>query len=248
MTVMWRKRLRCMAENNQPKKTLGVVLAAGKGNRFTSETPKQFLEFAGKPVFLHSVLAFEQSADIDGIAVVVPAGYEAEVAAVLARFEIKKIVAVVCGGAARQDSVKAALSVAAQGDFDTILLHDAARPLLSDEVIRRLCEALKTHRAATAALPVTDTIAVSENGGTIAAVPDRSTLWSVQTPQGFNLYTLQEAYARLSPAVLSACTDDCGVIRAFLPDEAVALVEGDRKLLKLTYPRDLAVLTALAEQ
>ncbi len=235
-----------MAENKRVKKTLGVVLAGGKGNRFTSETPKQFLELAGKPVFLHAVLAFEQSDRIDGIAVVVPAGKEDEIAATLARFGVTKTVAVVCGGAERQDSVKAALTVATSGSYDTILLHDAARPLLSDDVIARLCDALQTYRAATAALPVTDTIAVTENGETMAAVPDRKTLWQVQTPQGFDLYTLAEAYAHLDPAVLAACTDDCGVIRAFLPTEPVALVEGDRRLLKLTYPEDFAVLTALA--
>ena len=236
-----------MAENNQAKKTLGVVLAAGKGNRFTGDTPKQFLDLAGKPVLLHSVLAFESSDCIDGIVVVVPAGYEDEVKALLARYNATKTVAVVCGGAERQDSVKAALEVGLQGRFDYVLLHDAARPLLSGEVIARLCDALKTSRAATAALPVTDTVAVTENGETIAAVPDRRTLWQIQTPQGFCLYTLAEAYARLSPAVLAACTDDCGVVRAFLPDEPAVLVEGDRKLLKLTYPQDFAVLTALAK-
>ncbi len=236
-----------MAENKRTKTTLGVVLAAGKGNRFTTETPKQFLELTGKPVFIHSALAFEQSRCIDGIAVVVPAGCENEVKTTLTRFGITKTVAVICGGKERQDSVKEALDLGLQRRFDHILLHDAARPLLSGDVIKRLCDTLEIHRAATAALPVTDTIAVTENGETVAAVPERKTLWQIQTPQGFNLYTLSEAYARLSPAVLAACTDDCGVIRAFLPDEPVALVEGDRKLLKLTYPQDLAVLTALCE-
>lgn len=235
-----------MAENNQQKKTLGVVLAAGKGNRFTAETPKQFLDLAEKPVFIHSALAFQSSEHIDGIAVIVPAGYENEVKATLARFDITKAVAVICGGKERQDSVKAALDLSLQGHFDRVLLHDAARPLLSGDVIERLCDALETSRAATAALPVTDTVAVTENGETIAAVPDRRTLWQIQTPQGFCLYTLAEAYARLSPEILAACTDDCGVVRAFLPDEPVALVPGDRKLQKLTYPEDLAVLTALA--
>ena len=235
-----------MAASNQEKKTLGVVLAAGKGNRFTGDTPKQFLDLAGKPVFIHSALAFEASERIDGIAVIVPSGYEDEVKALLARFNVTKTVAVACGGAERQDSVKAALNVGLQGRFDRVLLHDAARPLLSVEVIARLCDALKTNRAATAALPVTDTVAVTENGETIAAVPDRRTLWQIQTPQGFCLYTLAEAYARLSPEILAACTDDCGVVRAFLPEEPAVLVEGDRKLQKLTYPEDLAVLTALA--
>ena len=235
-----------MAENNQEKKTLGVVLAAGKGNRFTGDTPKQFVDLAEKPVFIHSVLAFEASDRIDGIAVVVPAGYEDEITATLTRFGVTKAVAVVAGGAERQDSVKSALDVGLKGRFDRILLHDAARPLLSDDVIKRLCNALETSRAATAALPVTDTVAVTENGKTIASVPDRRTLWQIQTPQGFCLYTLAEAYARLSPEILAACTDDCGVVRAFLPDEPVALVEGDRKLQKLTYPEDFAVLTALA--
>ena len=244
--VTLRKRLRCMAENKNKKKTLGVVLAGGKGNRFTGDTPKQFTKLCEKPVFVHSALAMEQSDKIDGIAVVVPAGYEETVKATLARFGVQKTVAVVCGGAERQDSVKSALDVGLKGRFDRILLHDAARPLLSCDVIERLCDALENHRAATAALPVTDTVAVTENGKTIAAVPDRSTLWQVQTPQGFCLYTLAEAYARLAPEILAACTDDCGVIRAFLPEEAVALVKGDRKLLKLTYPEDRAVLTALA--
>ena len=225
---------------------LGVVLAAGKGNRFTAETPKQFLELAEKPVFIHSVLAFEQSDCIDGIAVVVPAGYEEEVKETLTRYGVTKTVAVICGGKERQDSVKEALDLGLKGRFTHILLHDAARPLLSGDVIERLCDTLKKYRAATVALPVTDTIAVTENGETIAAVPDRRTMWQVQTPQGFCLYTLSEAYARLSPEILAACTDDCGVIRAFLPAEPVALVEGDRRLLKLTYPEDFAVLTALA--
>ena len=234
-----------MAENKKTKKTLGVVLAAGKGNRFTGDIPKQFVELAGKPVFIHSALAFQSSEHIDGIAVVVPAGREDEVKATLARFGVTKTVAVAVGGAERQDSVKAALDVGLKGRFDRVLLHDAARPLLSKEVIARLCDALETFCAATAALPVTDTVAVTENGETIAAVPDRKTLWQIQTPQGFCLYTLAEAYARLSPEILAACTDDCGVVRAFLPDEPVALVEGDRKLQKLTYPEDFAVLTAL---
>ncbi len=230
------------------KSTLGVVLAAGKGNRFTSETPKQFAELAGKPVYMHPLIAFEQSPLIDKIAVVIPAGYEDTVKAQLAHFGITKNVGIVAGGAERQDSVKSAINLALQGNFDRILLHDAARPLLTGEVIERMCRSLDTYVAATAALPVTDTIALTDNGTTISSVPERRTLWQIQTPQGFNLYTLSEAYARLSPAVLAACTDDCGVIRAFLPEEPIALVPGDRKLLKLTYPQDLAVLTALANE
>lgn len=248
-----------MAENNQKrlpryrpsnpltgKLTLGVVLAAGKGNRFTQDTPKQFTLLAGQPVFLHAAVAFEQSPLIDGIALVVPAGREDEVSKALTDAGISKTVAVIPGGCERQDSVKAAINAGLNGFFDQILLHDAARPLLSDAVIARVCEALKTAPAATAALPVTDTVAQTENGKNIAAIPDRSTLWQIQTPQGFNLYTLAEAYARLSPAVLAACTDDCGVVRAYLPSAPVVLAKGDRRLLKLTYPEDLVLLEALA--
>ncbi|MBR3289951.1 MAG: 2-C-methyl-D-erythritol 4-phosphate cytidylyltransferase, partial [Clostridia bacterium] len=120
-----------------------------------------------------------------------------------------------------------------------------ARPLLSQEVLERIISALNESKAVTAAIPVTDTVVRADADAFVAETPDRSLLWQVQTPQGFDLYTIKEAYRRIDPAELPRFTDDGGVVRHVFPEIAVKLVPGSRRLMKLTYPEDLTLLSAL---
>lgn len=227
------------------RNTVGVVLAAGKGTRFTDETPKQFVRLGDKPVLAHSVDAMQACGVIDAIVIVTSADRVEEVRDMTKAFRWSKVTAVIPGGERRFDSTRAALSVYDDTVFDNILLHDAARPLLSQEVLHSIVASLQTEKAVTAAIPVTDTVVRADAQNAVLETPDRTTLWQVQTPQGFDLYTIQEAYRRIDPAELPRFTDDTAVVRHVFPHIPVKLVPGSRRLMKLTYPEDLALLSAL---
>ena len=227
------------------RSTIGVVLAAGKGSRFTGESPKQFALLGDKPVLAYSVDAMQACDAVDAILLVAPADAVERVQSWVETFHWTKVKAVVPGGEQRYDSTRAAVAACGEGKFDNILLHDAARPLLSQDVLRGVIAALDSAEAVTAAIPVTDTIVRADADGFVTETPDRATLWAVQTPQGFRLDTLQEAYCRISPVDLPNCTDDTAVVRHVFPQVSVKLVPGDRRLMKLTYPDDLTLLSAL---
>ena len=227
------------------RSTVGVVLAAGKGTRFTCETPKQFAKLGEKPVLAYSVDAMQACDAVDAIVLVVPADQIKTVQSWVESSHWKKVKAVISGGEQRFDSTRAALAACDDAAFENILLHDAARPLLSQDVLHRIIAALSSAEAVTAAIPVTDTVVRADTDGFVAETPNRSTLWAVQTPQGFHLDTLKEAYRLVSPEKLPGFTDDTAVVRHVFPHISVKLVPGDRKLMKLTYPEDLTLLSAL---
>ena len=227
------------------RRTVGVVLAAGKGSRFTGDTPKQFALLGEKPMLAYSVDAMQASSEVDAILIVAPSDRVGAVKQMVEASHWSKTFAVIPGGEQRFDSTRAALSACEGASFDNILLHDAARPLLSQDLLHRVIAGLDSAEAVTAAVPVTDTVVRADADGSIAETPDRATLWAVQTPQGFHLDTLKEAYRRVSPADLPKFTDDTAVVRHVFPHIGVKLIPGDRKLMKLTYPEDLSLLSAL---
>lgn len=124
-----------------------------------------------------------------------------------------------------------------------ILIHDAVRAGVSEALIARVCAALDTHPAANPVLPVTDTLITVDADGHTLAVPERACLRRVQTPQGFRAPLLLEAYRRALSDPNFRATDDCGVVFRYCPEADIALVEGEQRNLKLTYPEDLIVLT-----
>ncbi len=209
-----------------------IIAAGGRGTRFGGARPKQWLTLAGKTMLEHSVAAFEGHRDVSELVVVVP-----EDALAFAPASGSKPVRVVVGGARRQDSVAngfAAVSAAA----DIVLVHDAARPLVSAEVISRTIAAAAESGAAIAAVPVHDTVkqaADREGVPFIARTLPRETLHLAQTPQGFRRDVLAAAIAQGGAADV---TDEAGwAERAGYP---VRLVLGDPDNLKITTARDLA--------
>ena len=201
------------------------------------DTPKQFLDLAGKPLLEHSLLAFEKTPDIDRI-VLVSHPDHLDVARRLAEdADISKLIAVVPGGATRSDSSRAALD-AVPAEEGLILIHDAARPLIEPATIAAVVSALQTHRAAAPAIPATDTI-VEAHEEEITAVPARTSLRLMQTPQGFELATLREAYRLAGENPGFEASDDCGVVHRYLPDVAIKLVAGSSRNLKITHEADL---------
>lgn len=206
----------------------GIILAAGRSERFGED--KIFLELQGLPVLLHSVRAFLAAGVVEEIVIVARPSTEFRVAMLLQDLDFP--VRVVTGGQRRRDSSLAGVE-AARGEF--VLIHDAARPLASPELIRKVLASAEAHGAAVPALPVVDTLRYVENGFLKPQVVPRAGLVAMQTPQGFRRDLLLPA--------LQECDED-------LPDDAaallfrgipVAVVPGDRRNLKLTYPEDLAL-------
>jgi 2-C-methyl-D-erythritol 4-phosphate cytidylyltransferase len=210
----------------------GIILAAGRSERFGED--KIFAELQGLPVLLHSVRAFLAAEVVEEIVVVARPGTEFRVAMLLQGLDFP--IRVVTGGRRRRDSSLAGVE-AACGEF--VLIHDAARPLVSPELIKRVLDSAETHGAAVPVLPMVDTLRYVENGFLKPEVLPRAGLVAMQTPQGFRRDLLLPA--------LEECDED-------LPDDAaallsrgipVAVVPGDRRNLKLTYPEDLALAQLL---
>lgn len=226
--------------------TVAAVLAGGKGSRFTSETPKQFALLGGKAVWQWSVEAFERCPDVDAILLVTAPDFVEALRSQTAAAGFQKVALVLPGGRERPDSTRRALDACRDlckgKELVNLMLHDAARPLVSDGSIARVIDALGSVPAVTAAVPVADTIALSDKAGRLQDVPPRDRLWQVQTPQGFHLEVLARAYELAARDPAFAATDDCGVVRRYLPHIPIRLVQGDRRAYKLTYPEDLAVL------
>ena len=232
---------------------VAILLAGGSGQRFGADRPKQFVRIGERTVLEHSLAAFEQSPHIDAILIVSHPQHLDEVRELLPSSQHPKLLAVVAGGAERQDSTLNALRALTQITDSPleqirILIHDAVRPAVSQNIIERVCTALHTHQAANLVVPVTDTLLEVNDNGTTAAMPSRARFRRVQTPQGFHAATLQHAYDVALTDPNFQATDDCGVVFRYLPEVKIALVEGEQRNIKLTYPEDLYVLHHLLEK
>jgi len=226
--------------------TVAVVLAGGSGERFGGGVPKQLLPLAGRPLIEHSVAAFDQAPGVDTVLVVMTAGHADRAKDLLAGNGYRKLTKVIVGGRTRVESTWRAIAELGGTECD-VLFHDAARPLVDQQVIADCVAALAGHRAVGVAVPSSDTIAVV-SGGVIAGMPRRDSLVRCQTPQGFRLSVIRKAHelAAADPCFGDLpATDDCGIVLRYLPEEKVHIVPGSERNIKITYPRDLAVAEAL---
>lgn len=228
--------------------TIAAVLAGGSGSRMGASVPKQLLTVAGKPILQHTLEAFEASAAVDRIVLVMAEGHHDAAWAIAKAANVTKLSAVIPGGATRADSSVAAIRWAQHqpdtGGDTKLLLHDAARMLVTGRIIADVAAALDDHQAVTAAIPSADTV-VEVARDRITAVPDRSLLARVQTPQGFHLGLIAEAHAEAAADPHFTPTDDCSVVLRFRPGVPVRTVAGSERNLKVTGPDDLAVAAAL---
>ena len=213
---------------------VAVVVAAGSGSR--AGGAKQWRLLGGRPVIRWSVEALLE-AEAGEVVVVVPAGADAEAAEALAGLSGWRAVS---GGASRAQSVRNGLAAVGGPRDRPVLVHDAARPLLDRAVIARCLRALDGADGALPALPVADSLRRAE-GGLVVGDLARDGLWRAQTPQAFRYRTIVDAYAAW-PADETA-TDEATVVQR--AGGRVALVEGDPRLMKLTWPEDFAMAEAL---
>ena len=225
-------------------KNIAVILAGGTGSRMGSPVPKQFLELEGEPVVLHSLKAFEQARGIDGIAIVVHPDWM-ELMVKLVQGRVWRIEPrLIAGGAERYLSTLNAVAAYLNEDDDTnLIFHDAARPWVSQEVIERVLTALERHEAVGVGIPSTDTVweVRQEISGDrfIARIPERKHMWRAQTPQAFRLWVIRDAYQRALQDPSFTVTDDCGVVKKYMPEVKIHIVEGEERNRKITFPEDL---------
>jgi len=222
------------------EKVAGIVAAGGSGVR--AGLAKQWLVLGGETVLRRAARALAASPAVDVLVAVVPPGEEERGEAELAG--LGKPARAVAGGAARADSVRNGLA-AAEGSA-VVLVHDAARPFASPELVRRVAEAAARDGAALAAVPITDTVKRAGPGEAprVAETLDRRTLWLAQTPQGFRRDLLLRAYDAAG-ADASGATDECSLVERL--GAGVTLVPGEPGNFKITGPEDLARARAAVE-
>lgn len=218
------------------KKVYGIIGAAGFGKRMAAPLPKQFLKIGGKTILETTVKKFENLSIIDQIIIVTAGDYQD----LCCQFFHEQINAskihVICGGKERQDSIYQAVRyLQEQGAEEdaVVLIHDGVRPYASGDLIRRVAERVVSDGAAIAAVPPKDTIRHEEEG-----TLDRSRLWCVQTPQGFQFSILRDAFEKAFQDGFYG-TDDAGLVERI--GQRVSIVEGENTNIKITTPEDLTV-------
>ena len=236
---------------------IAVILAGGIGARVGGTLPKQLLPLQdGKSVLEHAVEAFEQSPHIHEICIVMHPDYIMHAEQMLLANAWQKVRHIIPGGKERwESSVNAirrlgdkAIRREANGEEVNLLLHDAARPFVSQAIIARVCEAREEHQAVTVAIPSTDTVYEMVDGK-VDRIPQRSTIMRAQTPQAFRLELIAEAYAKalgvdnLNAEVCAVCslpaTDDCGIVHKHMPEVPIYIVEGEEQNKKITFKEDI---------
>ena len=224
-------------------KFAAIVLSAGVGSRMKSEIPKQYMDLVGKPVIYYSLKAFEEAGFSSIILVCGKEDVKYCQEEIVEKYNLKNITAIVPGGKERYHSVFEGLK--AVGEADYVFIHDGARPMLSQEVIKRLKEAVVVEEAAVAGVPVKDTIKIVDDESYVTDTPERQYVWQVQTPQCFSYPIIYEAYQSIIQDeeegwTIPKITDDAMVLE-YATDHEVKMVEADYRNIKITTPEDLAI-------
>lgn len=222
------------------KGTAAVIVAAGRGRRMNSPVQKQYMEILGRPMLYYTIAAFEKSPVEQIVLVTGKEDTDFAEKEIVQRFGFRKVAAVIPGGAERYHSVYAGLNFLDHGACGYVLIHDGARPLITADLIKRAIEGAVQYHACVIAVPVKDTIKISNSQGYAVDTPDRSVLWQIQTPQAFQYELLKTAYDQLlSHAEFQyGVTDDAMVVER-LTCAKVKLIEGSYGNLKITTPEDM---------
>ena len=218
---------------------IAIILAGGIGSRLGGNKPKQLMPLDdGRSILEHTVDAFEQAACIDEIAIVMHPEWLEEAKKMVERNSWRKVKKIIEGGNERWESSWHAVQAYKERKDAALLLHDAARPFVSQTIIANTCKALETYQAVTVAIPSTDTIYLTENNK-LVAMPDRSTVLRAQTPQAFHLGIIRKAFENALAQGNIAATDDVGIVHRYLPQTSIFMVPGDEANKKITYIEDL---------
>ena len=221
-----------------------VLAAAGMGERLGSGggAPKALLTLGDRPLACHSLSVFEEQARIEAVVLVVPAGFEDRFRReIVDRWGFRKVSAVVRGGETRQESVRLGLE-ALDDRLDPVLIHDAARPLVTSDLVSVCLERGAASGACIPALPVAGTVKQVDDGDNVRRTVDRTGLWEAQTPQVFGSSVIREAHRSALEKGMEA-TDDSGLVEKL--GVPVKVVRGSPENIKVTWPVDLEIAEAI---
>ena len=226
---------------------IALILAAGSGTRMgNTNKPKQFLSIYNKPLIVHTIEAFEMHDDIDMILIVTNDTYIDDVKIWCKQYDLTKVQYIVAGGSSRQESVYNGLKKLEKSgtkDDDIILIHDAARPLISQTIITDNIESCKKYHAVDTVIPSSDTIIRSVDKETICEIQKRSEQYQGQTPQSFTFKVINDAHEYAKSINNTETTDDCRLVLNM--GKEVHLVNGSKLNFKITTFDDLMMLKAL---
>ncbi len=236
-----------MDDERCPSKTVGVILAAGKGTRMCpGREPKQFLNLEGKPILLHSIEVFDACLSIDEVVVVVPSGMTARTKSILRKRDFRCPIVIMVGGEKRQDSCfKAMQRLSRRGDVGFVAIHDAARPLITAEIVAESVREAKKYGASAVATRTTDTV-LNTRDGFVVSIPNRGRLFNAQTPQVFRFDLIWEAHKAARREGLRDVTDDVQLVLRL--GHKVKLVEAPPENMKITTKRDLDMASLIIKE
>lgn len=224
------------------ERNTAIVLAAGQGKRMHSKVQKQFLEIQGYPVLYYSLRCFQESPLIQDIILVTgeeSISYCKE--EIVKKYRFTKVSAVIPGGKERYDSVYAGLCECR--DCEYVLIHDGARPFVTEEILKRGLQKVKETGACVIGMPSKDTVKLSDEEGYVKETPNRKCVWTIQTPQIFSYSLIREAHDSIRQKDMSKITDDAMVVEQETGAK-VALAEGSYQNIKITTPEDLDIAEA----
>ncbi len=222
-------------EVSRTPRAAAVIAAAGSGSRMNCEGSKQFLMLGGMPVLARTLAAFDEAESISEIVVVTRESDIMLTRDLIDEFEIAKVSSIIAGGATRQESVYLGLRRLA-GRAEIAAIHDGARPFITPEKIDEAVRFAASSKAAAIGVRVKDTIKIADENNVILSTPDRSRLWTIQTPQVFDYKIIMCAHEENRGANL---TDDCALAEKYGVE--VTILEGSYSNIKITTPEDIAL-------
>ena len=224
------------------ERNTAIVLAAGQGKRMHSKVQKQFLEIQGYPVLYYSLRCFQESPLIQDIILVTgeeSISYCKE--EIVQKYGFTKVSAVIPGGKERYDSVYAGLCECR--DCEYVLIHDGARPFVTEEILKRGLQKVKETGACVIGMPSKDTVKLSDEEGYVKETPNRKCVWTIQTPQIFSYPLIREAHDSIRQKDMSKITDDA-MVAEHETGVKIRLAKGSYQNIKITTPEDLDIAEA----
>ncbi|MDD7219909.1 MAG: 2-C-methyl-D-erythritol 4-phosphate cytidylyltransferase [Clostridia bacterium] len=227
-------------------KNTAIVLAAGQGKRMNSKIQKQFLEIQGRPLLYYSLCCFQESPLVDEIILVTgKQSIDYCQKEIVKKYDFTKVKKIIEGGRERYDSVYAGLL--ACEDTEYVMIHDGARPFITQDMIERGMVCVKKTGACSAGMPSKDTVKIVDSDGFVRETPERNRVWIIQTPQIFSYSLIRKAHESIHKGNMANITDDAMIVESQTSVQ-VALFEGSYRNIKITTPEDLYVAEAFLKK
>ena len=227
---------------------IALLIAGGSGNRMGQDIPKQFMHVDGAPIIIHTMRCFQQHPDIDAIAVVCLKGWDTVLNSYANQFNITKLKWIFPGGNSGMNSIHNGIYGLKEngcGDEDLVLIHDAVRPLLSQEIISSNIATCKAYGYAITGIQCREAILESHDGFSSKTSIPRDTLIRTQTPQTFRLKNIIKAHEHAKLKGITDSVSSCTLVAELNEDIEMHIVPGSEKNIKITTVEDLEILKAL---